>query len=263
MGDWHSGAKIESEERGPSSEQDGATTRRQVALLWASIERLLELPPAGLSYRKLHIIALGDLIETKDLRPTPDRRGDELISVQTIQVFELFTWLCRQALTIFPRVEVELVGGSHDRVTGNGDAALRELADAEAVSFLIGEFARRQFANEPRISVRTWPTCFGSKQVAERRVVFARGGSSTWNENGYGRLPWYQAPLLPRTYAEMLARPRSRSSAREIARRSCQRAAAGSGSTGRLRRPARTSRRASRASSGRRSGSSPFTSSTD
>src|SRR5712692_2933327 len=125
--------------------------RRQVALLWDAIRDLHESQPARLSYRRLQIIALGDLIETKDLCRAPDRRAEELLSVQTIQVFELFTWLCSQALTIFPRVEVELVAGTHERSTGNrnGSPALPELADAEAVSFLIGEFARRQFVHEP------------------------------------------------------------------------------------------------------------------
>lgn len=206
-GDWHTGAKVKWQETGGLYEQDVATTRGQIERLWDRIVRLHEIQSAGISYTKLHIIALGDLIDNDDMRPSQHRHVEDVMTVQTVQAFDLFTWLCRQALTLFPEVEVEVVGGNHDRTgRAKGYAGLGELDYADTVSWLIGEFAKRQFADEPRIKVRNWQTFFGYKTVANQRVVFEHGSSIKWNANSYGGVPWYGVSMLPKRYADMLGK---------------------------------------------------------
>ena len=204
-GDWHTGAKIRIHETGGVYEQDVATTRDQIFRLWDRVQRLHEIQSSGIHYTKLHIIALGDLIDNDDMRPAQHRQVEDVMTVQTIQAFDLFTWLCRQALTIFEEVEVEVIGGNHDRTgRSKGNAGLGELDYADTMSWLIGEFAKRQFENEPRISIRNWSTFFGYKLVAGSRLVFEHGSSVKWSAGSYGGVPWYGVSQLPRKYADML-----------------------------------------------------------
>jgi hypothetical protein len=122
-----------------------------------------------------------------------------------MQAADLFMWLCRQALTIFPEVEVEMVGGNHDRTGRNkGNAGLGELDYADTVSWLIAEMAVRKFEDEPRIKIRNWQTFFGYKLIAGQRVVFEHGSSIKWAANSYGGVPWYAVSMLPRKYGDML-----------------------------------------------------------
>jgi hypothetical protein len=205
VGDWHTGQKTRIHETGGVYEQDVATTRDQVFRLWDRVQRLHAIQSAGINFSKLHIICLGDLVEGDDMRPSQHRQIEDVLTVQTIQAFDLFTWLVRQALTTFESVEVDMVGGNHDRVGRNkGNAGLAELDYADTVAWLIGEFTKRLFENEPRVKVTNWNTFFGYKLAADQRVVFEHGSSIKWSAGSYGGVPWYGVSQLPRKYADML-----------------------------------------------------------
>lgn len=207
-GDWHTGAVSKIHETGGIYEQNVETTRQQVFQLWDRIVRLHAIQSSGIHFTKLHIISLGDLIDNDDMRPAQHRSVEDVMTVQTVQAFDLFSWLCRQALTLFPEVEVEVVGGNHDRTgRSKGNAGLGELDYADTMSWLIGEFTKRLFADEPRIKVRNWNTYFGYKHVAKHRVVFEHGSSIKWAANSYGGVPWYGVSMLPVKYASMLGQP--------------------------------------------------------
>jgi hypothetical protein len=204
-GDWHTGAKVRMHETGGIYEQDVATTRDQIFRLWDRITRLHEIQSAGINFTKLHILGLGDLIDNDDMRPAQHRSVEDVMTVQTVQAFDLFTWLVRQALTLFPTVEVDMVGGNHDRTSRQkGNSGLGELDYADTMSWLIGEFTKRMFENEPRVKIRNWNTFFGYKHVAGQRVVFEHGSSIKWAANSYGGVPWYGVSQLPRKFADML-----------------------------------------------------------
>jgi hypothetical protein len=204
-GDWHTGMKTRIHETGGIYEQNVQTTRDQVFRMWDRIQRLHYIDSHGVAQRKLHIIGLGDFIENDDMRPSQHRSIEDVMTVQTVQAFDLLAWLIRQCLTIYETVEVDLVGGNHDR-TGQkrGNAGLGELDYADTMSWLIGEFTKRLFEDEPRISIRNWNTFFGYKKVADKRIVFEHGSSFKWGAGGYGGIPWYGVSQLPRKYAEML-----------------------------------------------------------
>lgn len=204
-GDWHTGQRTKIHETGGIYEQDIETTRLQIFKLWDRMQRLHAIESSGIHYRKLHIISLGDLIEGDDMRPAQHRQVEDIMTSQTVQAFDLFTWLIREALQLYEQVEVDLVGGNHDRTTRNrGNAGLGELDYADTMSWLIGEFTQRLFAEEPRVKIRNWNTFFGYKEVAGQRVVFEHGSSFRWNAGSYGGVPWYSVSQLPRKYAEML-----------------------------------------------------------
>ena len=204
-GDWHTGLKVAVHETGGVYEQDVETTRGQVFKLWDRVARLHEIESAGIHFTKLHILGLGDLIENDDMRPAQHRSIEDVMTVQTVQAFDLFTWLIRQALTRFEEVEVDMVGGNHDRTSRKaGNAGLGELGYADTMSWLIGEFTKRLFADEPRVKIRNWQSFFGYKIVAGQRLVFEHGSSIKWAANSYGGVPWYGVSQLPRKYAEMI-----------------------------------------------------------
>jgi hypothetical protein len=205
VGDWHTGAKTQMHETGGVYEQDVATTRAQVEMLWDRVQRLHSIQSAGINFTKLHIISLGDLIDNDDMRPSQHRNVEDVMTVQTVQAFDLFTWLCRQALTIFPEVEVDGVGGNHDRTGRNrGNAGLGELDYADTMSWLIMEFSKKMFADEPRIKIQNWQSFFGYKKIAGQRAVFEHGSSFKWNANSYAGIPWYSVSMLPKRYKDML-----------------------------------------------------------
>lgn len=204
-GDWHTGARVRLHETGGVYEQDVATTRDQIFRLWDRVQRLVAIQSAGIHFTKLHIIALGDLVDNDDMRPAQHRAVEDVVTVQTVQAFDLFTWLVRQALTLFETVEVDMVGGNHDRTARNkGNAGLGELDYADTFSWLIGEFTKRKFEDEPRVKIENWQTFFGYKLVADKKVLFEHGSSIKWNANSYGGVPWYGVSQLPRKFAEML-----------------------------------------------------------
>lgn len=204
-GDWHTGQQTRIHETGGIYEQNVETTRQQVFKLFDRVQRLLAIQANGVRVKKLHLIGLGDLIDGDDMRPSQHRQVEDVMTVQTVQAFDLFTWLIRQLLTVVEEVEVDMVGGNHDRTGRNkGNAGLAELDYADTMAWLIGEFTQRKFVDEPRVKVRNWSTFFGYKLVAGQRLVFEHGSSIKWNAGSYGGVPWYGVSQLPAKYAAML-----------------------------------------------------------
>lgn len=207
-GDWHIGQKTTLEETGGIYEQDVATARAQVAQLWRATERIHAIESSGRNITKLHHIFLGDLVEGSNMRPSQHRKIEDVVTVQMVEGFDLLAWQIRQELTIFPEVEVDLVGGNHDRGTQKaGDAGLGELSYVDTFSWLAGAFLERVLANDietGRLKVRNWTTFFGFKEIANQRVVFEHGSSFKWSTGGYGGIPWYGVSNLGPKYNAML-----------------------------------------------------------
>jgi hypothetical protein len=208
LSDWHIGQKTRIEETGGMYYQDMATTRHQVAKLWEGLQRLHAIESSGRKIDVLHILSLGDLIDNDDLRPSQHRKVEEVMTVQTIQAFDLLAWFVRQALTIFTTVEVDLVGGNHDRMGRHkGDGGLGELDYIDTVSYLVGAFLERALADDiaaGRLKVKNWQTFFGYKEVAGQRVVFEHGSSFKWGVGSYGGVPWYGIQRAGAGYESML-----------------------------------------------------------
>ena len=208
LSDWHVGQRTRLEETGGIYEQDIATTRAQVGQIWEAVSRLHEIESSGRKIPVCHVLSLGDLIENDDMRPSQHRKVEEVMTVQTVQAFDLFVWTIRQLLTIFERVEVDMVGGNHDRSSRNrGDAGLGELDYIDTMSWLIGAFAERVLAADieaGRLKLRNWETFFGYKDVLGQKVVFEHGSSFKWGVGSYGGVPWYGIQSAGMKYKDML-----------------------------------------------------------
>lgn len=207
LSDWHVGHKMRLEESGGIYYQDIATTRKQVAQLWRALSLLHEIESQTYNIPKLHILGLGDFVDNDDMRPSQHRKVEDVLTSQIVQAFDLLVWFVRQALTIFPEVELDLVGGNHDRTGRNrGDAGLGELDYIDTVAWLLGAFMERVLSEDiesGRLKIRNWTTFFGYKYIAGQRVVFEHGSSMKWG-GGYGGVPWYGVSQLAPKYASML-----------------------------------------------------------
>lgn len=210
LGDWHTGQKTTIEQTGGMYEQDISTTRDQVAKIWKAVLQMYEIEKSGRSIKKLHILGLGDFVDGDDMRPSQHRHVEEVVTVQVIQAFDLLVWLIRQLLTIFPEIELDMIGGNHDRVGRNrGDAGLGELDYIDTYAWLLGAFIQRTLAEDidaGRLKVRNWETFFGYKKIAGKRIVFEHGASFRWG-GGYGGVPWYGISALGPRYGQMLGEP--------------------------------------------------------
>lgn len=207
LSDWHVGQKTRLEETGGIYYQDIATARKQVAKVWRALALLHELETKTYNITKLHILALGDFIENDDMRPSQHRQVEDVFTAQTVQAFDLLIWFIRQALTIFPDVEVDFIGGNHDRTGRNrGDAGLGELDYIDTVAWLLGAFTERVLdadVQSGRLKITNWTTFFGYKKIAGQKVVFEHGSSMKWG-GGYGGVPWYAVQQSAPRYADML-----------------------------------------------------------
>lgn len=208
LSDWHVGQKTTMAETGGLYEQDVSTTRAQVAELWRALSLVHEIETSGRRIDKLHVLSLGDFIDHDDMRPSQHRKVQDVMTVQTVQAFDLVAWLIRQCLTIIPEVEVDLVGGNHDRISRmRGDAGLGELDYIDTISWLVGAFLERTLASDVeagRLKIRNWETFFGYKTIADRKWVFEHGSSFKWASQSYGGVPWYGVQNLGPKYESML-----------------------------------------------------------
>ena len=206
--DWHTGQRTTIEETGGIYEHSISTVRGQVAKMWSALESIHDVESKGRNITKLNLLGIGDFVDHDDMRPSQHREVEDVISVQTVEAFDLLVWLVRQALTRFPEVEVDLIGGNHDRWTRmKGNAGLGELSYKDTVAWLLGAFMQRTLAPDiesGRLKVRNWETFFGYKRVNDIKVVFEHGSSIKWNANSYGGIPWYGVSQLGPKYDAML-----------------------------------------------------------
>lgn len=207
LSDWHVGQQTTLEQTGGIYQQDVATTRKQVAKLWRALSLLHEIESKTYSLPVLHILGLGDFIENDDMRPSQHREIESVMTVQVVQAFDLLVWFIRQAMTIFPRVELDMIGGNHDRTGRNrGNAGLGELDYTDTMAYLLGAFIERVLADDiasGRLKLTNWTTFFGYKEIAGAKVVFEHGSSMKWG-GGYGGVPWYSVTQAGPKYAQML-----------------------------------------------------------
>lgn len=208
LSDWHVGQQTRIEETGGMFYQDLEVTRYQVTKLWEAIEAIHEIERTGRTINKITVLALGDLVEGDDMRRSQHRKITDLVTVQTVQAFDLLLWLVRQLLTRFPEVDVEMVGGNHDRLSQKpGDGGLGELGYEDTMAWLMGEFLKRSLENDindGRLAIKNWSTFFGYKTVLGKRLVFEHGCSFRWAAGGYGGVPYYAINNAGKKYLDMV-----------------------------------------------------------
>lgn len=208
LSDWHVGQQTRIEETGGLFYQDLTVTRFQIAELWEAIAKIHEVERGSRRINKIHVLVLGDIVEGDDMRRSQHRKVTDLITVQTIQAFDLLVWIIRQLLTRFPEVTVDMVGGNHDRLSQRpGDGGLGELGYQDTMAWLMGEFLKRTLEADirsGRLQVTNWETFFGYRTICGRRFVFEHGASFRWASGGYGGVPYYAIHNAGKRYVDMV-----------------------------------------------------------
>jgi len=205
LSDWHIGQKTRIEETGSMFYQDTAVTTKQVTALAQANAVLYDLESASRNIKKLNILAIGDLVDGDDMRNSQHNKTTELLAPQTIRAARLLGWYAREALGRYEEVDIEVVGGNHDRLSRKpGDAGLGELGYEDSAAWLIGEMLKMQFKDEPRIHITNWSAFFGVKIIVGMKVVFEHGCSFRWGTGGYGGIPFYAITNAGRQYESML-----------------------------------------------------------
>lgn len=190
--DWHVGQHTKIEHTGGIYEQTTAITRIQVDKLLKAIKDIHK-EATGKHVRKLWIPITGDIIEGDGMRPSQLREIDMAVTQQTVVALDLLSYAIRSLATLpgLETIEVDMVGGNHDRTSQKpGGAGLGETDYIDTYAWLIGEMLKRAFEDDPRVSVKNWHTFFGYREFAGLKHVFEHGAAIKGG-GGYGGVPWY------------------------------------------------------------------------
>lgn len=205
LSDIHVGQKTTIESTGEMFEQSTERVKEQFDTLWKGLLRLWEIDRHGKNLSKLVILLLGDIVEGDGMRPSQAMGIDLLVVKQAVTAADLLREFIRRTLTIFNEVEVQNVGGNHDRTSPKpGNAGLGELGYADTYAWLIGEFLRMGFDDNPRLKIKNWESFFGTAIIANQRTVFEHGASFRTSTGSYGGVPYYPISNAADKYRQML-----------------------------------------------------------
>lgn len=190
--DWHVGQQTKIEHTGFIYEQTTEITRLQVEKIIKAVFDIHH-EASGKRVRRIWIPFTGDGVEGDSMRPSQLRGIDMAVTKQTVVLLDLLSWAIRSLLTLpdLEGIDVDMVGGNHDRTTSRpGNAGLGESDYVDTYAWLVGEMLIRAFENEPRVNITNWETFFGYREFAGLRHVFEHGASIKGG-GGYGGVPWY------------------------------------------------------------------------
>ncbi len=206
LSDWHVGQMTPIETTGGVYHQDLAITRRQVdKLLYAIGDIFTEAK--GKTVKNILLIIAGDIVEGDSMRPAQLRQIEIPVVKQTIEGFDLLSYFIKTLLTLpgLEKLDVEMVGGNHDRTTTKpGLAGLGETDYVDTFAWLIGAMLERGFEQDKRVKVTNWETFFGFKEFAGKRHVFEHGAGITRGGGGYGGIPFYPIINTAQRHSQML-----------------------------------------------------------
>lgn len=192
--DWHVGQLTPIETTGGIYEQTTEITKGQVAHILDVIKEIWDVQSKGQRISKLLVTLLGDIVEGDSMRASQARKIDMLVVQQVIEAFDLVCGALHTlvALPDIEEIEVDVVGGNHDRTSPKpGLAGLGELDYVDTYSWLIGAMLERAFAKEPRVKIKNWDTFYGYTKFMDHRIVFEHGSSQKLSSGSYGGVPWY------------------------------------------------------------------------
>ncbi|KKN32418.1 hypothetical protein LCGC14_0814060 [marine sediment metagenome] len=206
ISDWHVGQSTPQETTGGMYEQTTEIVQKQVDSLLHAMS-LIYHEANGKRVKRLWVNIMGDLIENDNMRPSQLREIDLPVVKQTIVAYDLVSYFLRTCLEM-PGLEelvVDISGGNHDRTTQKaGNAGLGESDYVDCFSFIIGEFIKRGFEDDPRVSVTNWETFFGTREFGGIRHVFEHGSSIRGSGGSYGGIPFYPIIRAAQQYESML-----------------------------------------------------------
>ena len=206
LSDWHIGQMTPIETTGGIYHQNLDISRRQVDKLLYAIGKIFT-EAEGKIVKKILLIINGDIVEGDSMRPAQLRQIEIPVVKQTIEGFDLLAYFISTILQLpgLEVIDVEVVGGNHDRTTTKpGLAGLRETDYVDTFAWLIGAMLDRAFEKDKRVNVTNWETFFGFKEFAGLRHVFEHGAGITRGGGGYGGIPFYPIVNTANKHSQML-----------------------------------------------------------
>ncbi|KKM81587.1 hypothetical protein LCGC14_1328260 [marine sediment metagenome] len=206
LSDWHIGQMTPIETTGGIYHQNLDISRRQVDKLLYAIGRIFH-ESEGKVVKNILLIIAGDIVEGDSMRPAQLRQIEIPVVKQTIEGFDLLAYFIRTLLQLpdLETLDIELVGGNHDRTTTKpGLAGLGETEYVDTFAWLIGAMLDRGFEDDPRVNVKNWETFFGFREFAGLRHVFEHGAGITRGGGGYGGIPFYPIVNTAQKHSTML-----------------------------------------------------------
>lgn len=202
--DWHIGQQTLSEETGGLYFHSYEIARAQLERK-AAIEREI-IRDSGRTVGNYLMVMNGDLLEGDDMRASQHREIEMLASEQAVEVFNLVCWDIDAHLEMVEgQVVVSFVGGNHDRLSKKpGNAGLGELGYKATYAWMVGEFVRAAYANNPRVKVINWATWYGHLKFAGQRIAHSHGADVKWTTGGHSGIPWNAIHVAAQRYARML-----------------------------------------------------------
>lgn len=208
LSDWQLGQRTTLGSSGLLFEQTSEVCKQQVRAVWEKLEALHTISQHSVRVDTLAIMALGDLIDNDQMRPSQATGVDALVTVQFLGALDLFIWIVRQALRRFRQVIIEGVGGNHGRTSPKaGNAGLGELGYIDNYEWLLIATLERIFEKEiasGRLVIRNHDSFFGTTKIANLRIVFEHGASFRAGTGSYGGVAYYAIQNAAKGYAEML-----------------------------------------------------------
>jgi len=208
ISDMHMGQKTEAESTGQLFTQSSELCLQQIKTLTNKIERLHWFASKYKHIERLWLPVLGDIVEGDGMRASQHTKIDALVTRQTVEAAKQLASLIEVALHLFPEVEVDMVGGNHDRTSQKaGDGGLGELGYEDTYAWLMGAFLEWHFdkaIKSGRLKFTNWSSFFGGHVVYGRKFVFEHGCSFKTSSGSYGGIGWYPIQNAAGKYAQML-----------------------------------------------------------
>lgn len=208
LSDWQIGQQTTTRDSVGMFEQTSEIAHKQIAELWETILRLLELHGKEKSINEIVLAFLGDLVENDSMRPSQTREIDTLVTEQAVQASREMVWLIRQALARFTKVRVLSVGSNHGRTSPKaGNAAMGELGYIDTYEWLISHMVRDRFEDAVqagRLKFDISDSYFGAARIAGQRVVYEHGASIKLSSPVSGVAPMTSVAVAGRNYQTML-----------------------------------------------------------
>ena len=150
--------------------------------LLETIQEINFLLSGGYDIRKLHIFALGDILDNEIIIQGQQMFVDVGVGQQLIQGAELLASMLRELLKVFQNIEIVFIGGNHGRMTPRRQPA----PFYNNFDYLMGKVLQTIFKDEKRIKVVTPESWFWIHKVFGWRYFLEHGDQThSWMGHPY------------------------------------------------------------------------------
>jgi len=124
-------------------------------------------------FKKLYVFMVGDLLDNEVIVKGQQWFVDVGVGMQLINGIDVFQQLFKQLLTMFPEVDVTLIGGNHGRMQHER----MEAPFYNNFDYLLGRMLKKAFEKEKRITFTLPESWFYVKQIWDWKYALHHGNT--------------------------------------------------------------------------------------